>query len=361
MEKITFTRTQLYDLVWSMPTTSLAKEFGISDSSLRTTCKKFNIPLPYAGYWAIIKHGKPARKVKLPTIFEGKDEIVISPPSEKPEAVQKEISVRTQLITEIESNFKHLLKVPEELTKPDELIISAKKDLITDKSDRWLDHGLVCSHKGFISVKVAPENILRALKFMDTLIKLLKARGHDLKITGMESNVIIFEQDICICVQEKLRFEDDKMSKYSWNNRKYFPTGVFTFRMWKSYKWEQKVWIDGKTLIEDQLSKIVAGIELYAQAIKEEKLRREEYWRQEKEKKRLEQERFDREELDGANFKELLKESKKWKKAQILNEYIDSIENKANMEGCLTDDLQEWLKWAREKAERFNPLNEPYY
>jgi len=163
MDKTTLSRSQLYDLIWSKPTTSLAKEFGLSDNGLRKICKKFNIPLPYLGYWAKLKHGKQARKVKLQTNFEGKDEIIFNEPIEKPETGQKEISARTQLISEIEANYQHLLKVPEELTKPDELIIKAKKDLISDKKNRWLDHGLVSSHLGILSVKVAPENVLRAL------------------------------------------------------------------------------------------------------------------------------------------------------------------------------------------------------
>ena len=143
-----------------------------------------------------------------------------------------------------------------------------------------------------------------------------------------------------------------------WNNCKYFPTGVMTFRMWKTSYWQQKVWIDGKVPIEKQLAKIVAGIEIYAQKEKDKRLEREERWRIEAEKQRLEQERFDREELDGANFKKLLAQSHVWKQAMILTEYIDDIENKANLSGCITDELQDWLKWAREKAASFNPIND---
>ena len=357
MDKISLTRTQLYDLIWSKPTTALAKEFGLSDNGLRNVCKKFNIPLPYLGYWAKLKYNKPARKVKLPTSFEGNDEIIFNESIEKPEAVQKEISARTQLITEIESNYKHLLEVPDELTKPDELIIKAKKDLITDKNDRWLEHGLVRSHLGFLSVKVAPENILRALRFMDTLIKLLKARGHDLKIGQNGSYVTILEQQLVIRLQEKLRFEGVNDNQSSWIRRKYYPSGILTLRIWKDYVWEQKMWTDGKIPIEDQLSKIIAGIELFAIKEKEYQLQLEEGWRLQEEKQRIEKERFDREELDGANFLKLLADSKKWKQAMILNDYINAVENKAILSGELTKELQERLFWAKEKAERFNPIN----
>ena len=166
-----------------------------------------------------------------------------------------------------------------------------------------------------------------------------------------------------IRLQEKFRIEDVKEGTYHWNTRHYYPTGILMLRCWKDFHWHQKVWMDSKVPIENQLAKIIAGIELMAEKAIEERLKREEYnriqeekIRQQKELQRLEQERFDREELDGANFKKLLKESKKWKKAQILNEYIYAIETNANLSDGLSDELQEWLKWAKEKADRFNPI-----
>ncbi len=138
---------------------------------------------------------------------------------------------------------------------------------------------------------------------MDTLIKLLRERSHQMTEGINETTVIVFGEEISIRYQEKLRFEDLKEKESIWGNRVYFPTGVMTFRMWKTFYWQQKVWIDGKVPIEKQLAKILAGIEIYAQKEKNKRLEREERWRIEAEKKRLEQERFDKEELDGANFK----------------------------------------------------------
>jgi ribosomal protein S18 len=78
----------------------------------------------------------------------------------------------------------------------------------------------------------------------------------------------------------------------------------------------------------------------------------------EEEKQRREKERFDREELDGANFQKLLVQSNKWKQSQILDEYISEIENNAILTGVLTKELQELLRLAIGKADRFNPLND---
>jgi hypothetical protein len=42
----TVTREVLYDQVWSMPMTKLAKEYGVSDVALRKTCRKEKIRFP---------------------------------------------------------------------------------------------------------------------------------------------------------------------------------------------------------------------------------------------------------------------------------------------------------------------------
>ena len=47
-----YSRKEFYDLVWSKPTTHVAKDFGLSDVAIHKICKKHNIPNPPLGYWA---------------------------------------------------------------------------------------------------------------------------------------------------------------------------------------------------------------------------------------------------------------------------------------------------------------------
>lgn len=42
----------LEKLVWEMPTTHVAKLFGVSDKAIEKRCKLFNISKPPRGYWA---------------------------------------------------------------------------------------------------------------------------------------------------------------------------------------------------------------------------------------------------------------------------------------------------------------------
>jgi hypothetical protein len=45
------TTEELYALVWSRPTTEVARLFGVSDKAIEKRCKRLGIPKPPRGYW----------------------------------------------------------------------------------------------------------------------------------------------------------------------------------------------------------------------------------------------------------------------------------------------------------------------
>lgn len=62
-ETIRLNREELYEQVWSMPMTKLARQYEISDVGLAKICKKLEIPVPGRGYWA-----KKGRKKRPPLL-----------------------------------------------------------------------------------------------------------------------------------------------------------------------------------------------------------------------------------------------------------------------------------------------------
>jgi len=44
--KRTYTRKELYDMVWSTPIVKLAEQFDLSDRGLAKTCQRHQIPVP---------------------------------------------------------------------------------------------------------------------------------------------------------------------------------------------------------------------------------------------------------------------------------------------------------------------------
>lgn len=53
------TPTELRNMVWSIPTTEVAKVYGVSDSAVSKRCKKLGIEKPGRGYWSKreVRHG----------------------------------------------------------------------------------------------------------------------------------------------------------------------------------------------------------------------------------------------------------------------------------------------------------------
>ncbi|KKL91884.1 hypothetical protein LCGC14_1890240 [marine sediment metagenome] len=51
----------LEELVWSIPSTQLAKQFGVSDTAIKKWCRKYGIKKPGRGYWRKIETSNPSK------------------------------------------------------------------------------------------------------------------------------------------------------------------------------------------------------------------------------------------------------------------------------------------------------------
>ena len=64
MKKLT--RQELYDLLWTRPTTDVARELGVSDVWIGKVCRRASIPKPPPGYWRKVTSGKVVKRISLP-------------------------------------------------------------------------------------------------------------------------------------------------------------------------------------------------------------------------------------------------------------------------------------------------------
>lgn len=73
----TLTRQALYDLVWSRPRTTLAKELGVSDVAIGKHCAKSHVPAPPMGYWARLSAGGKPRRTPLSMRLPGQADTIM--------------------------------------------------------------------------------------------------------------------------------------------------------------------------------------------------------------------------------------------------------------------------------------------
>ena len=59
-------------------------------------------------------------------------------------------------------------------------------------------------------------------------------------------------------------------------------------------------------------------------------------------------------------FKSLINSSERWYKSQILKNYLEVYETKQIENNALTQQKRDWLKWARKKADWYDPFIENY-
>jgi hypothetical protein len=347
MSESIFTRKELYELVWSQPLVSLSKKYQISDVGLRKICIKMNIPLPKAGHWEKIRHGKKVSIEVLPSKYIGKKEVSLLPRKEG-DTGKKQPTALAILEKEIENDQSLPLIISATLVSPDKLIVEAKKSLTKTKRNSSYTGVNTCLG-GELDISVSPVNIERALIFMDGLIKLLQARGHKIKVDAEGSYAVVNEEQIKISFKEQLKKVMVNIIP-NWPSREYHANGILSFRIEKV-----RHWTDEKSPLDKQLAQILAQLEIESIVLKERKLRWQRQHEEWQEKERIQQKIIQQKEKEVSNFKNLLHEANRWHQTTLIRNYINGIEAEALKNNTYTNELQNWLDWARKKADWYDP------
>ncbi len=355
-KEITLTRRQLYDMVWREPMSKLAKKYMISDNGLRKICRKMRVPFPQAGYWQKVKYGKEVGKTKLGDKYEGKAKHTFVLRTEDNLKDTDIISPLKTLMLEIDNDDSLPLKVPDRLSSPDKLIIQARSIFEDEKKSYQYRQGkIISSRNNGIDIRVAPKNIGRALRFMDTLIKLIKKRGHDIKINSSTTYIQIFGEKIEMSLCEKSKRIRTKRPESLWYDTDLQPTGKLSFRVVSRWNYKSE-WNDGRVLIEERLVNIIAKIELLGRKLQRGTIHSEINKKKREEQERLEQIRKSRIIEEQDNVKRLFKEADRWYHARTLRLFINHFEEEAVANKTLSENMEEYIKWVNHKIDWYDPM-----
>ncbi|SEG52410.1 hypothetical protein, partial [Flavobacterium urumqiense] len=348
-------RQKLYDLVWSKPMTELAKEYNISDNGLRKICKKLDIPLPQLGHWQKLQYGKKVKTIPLPKDFKGEETITLNERKEEKDNENNVISEYHKLLKQITADTSLSFDVPDRLSNPDKLISEAKENFTTVAKEKYgIYRGITTTSNGILSISVAPKNCSRALRIMDKMIKLLKQRGHNVIVKENTTYAVVKGEQIKIRLKEKIKRVITKDEKYSWNNTDYVPTGILSFKI---DEYPEKEFNDTINLtLEEQLPKILTKLELVSEQLKKRREDIENRQREYRIIKEAEEAIKKRKSTEIENFKKLLDESERCKKAVDMRNYIKQIENNAIKDNNLSEKLTNWINWANNKADWYDPI-----
>ncbi|WP_433830255.1 hypothetical protein [Flavobacterium anhuiense] len=257
MDRITFTRSELYALVWKFPIPQIAKHYEVSTMGIKNACIKMSIPLPKSRYWV----GPEYKRKNVPDLsldFKGNNEIAIF---KKTYEMQLRVPLKSTPLLDLAQSIKDDVLAP--LTISDELenpleIITATKNYWDSKT---LNEDIQPDKLEILDLNVSEPNLNRALRFMNTLIKLIQYRGHEFRkgFDGLDTIVFKNESEIKIDLREAQKRLTKNGLRETYG---YIFTGDFIFRISKGAN--KKEWREGKINLENNLALIMAKIELMA-------------------------------------------------------------------------------------------------
>ena len=365
-----FKRDQLYDQVWKIPISRLAKQFGISDVGLAKICRKLKVPTPPVGYWAKVEFGKKVNRPPLPTLDHGEaTEYVFA----RVEKATPQNNLPSE-IKDIVSPGKTII-VPDHLGAPHPLVKETKAVLKDLKPDKY---GMLCPRrKRCLALRIGPASVGRALIILDTIIKAFEASELAVSIDTepkTKSFVNINGEEIPFILLEEAQRTKHTMTeeeikqkqKYSWSRVQqwdYIPTGNLSLiiDVWGA-PGAKKRWSDSsKKRLEEDLGIFINGAVLIAHVLKGERAKRadEERKRQEEQAKREEAEK--QRAAEEARLRELDRQAEQWAKSEQLRAFVKAVETLIT-DGRFSDDdrqrFEKWISWAGGHADQLDPLRE---
>lgn len=345
MEKITLNRKQLYQKVWSVPIKEICQEYDIDENGLETICRRLNVPVPETSHWKRIATGKKTNTLPLPEKAKGVDSLVLYKRDDA-RLQQEQVESIKAILRQIDPS-RHLTDYAF-----DKLVFSTREGIV---KDHWQDRDKYYEKSQLLAVHVSGEVLSRALRIMDMLMKVLRFKGHDLVVERHQTFVVIDGEKLQISIGEKTKRVEylDEQNRPATDHH---PSGALYLRK-EGSSYDAKEWREGPRLgaLEDRLVSIIDDLVEMAQQQKqdrEEAIRRRE---EQAENERIKRERKEKQTKELARFRALLFNAHQYSLATQLRDYINALETKAIATNALTDEKKEWIAWARQRADWYDP------
>lgn len=351
----TYTREELYDLVWSMPMFKVAKEFELSDKGLAKKCKKHKIPVPPVGYWTKLQNGKKVIKARLSkNTIPALKMIKFYPKAPISEAVLKSKSNLTDKQLEKASTFT----IPKRVNHYHQMIQECRKG----KHDRLDTYGRVICNS---TIKVTPGTFDRACLFLEGIIRLFDAYGwrftnDNSHHTHRKRGAFTFNGEVLyIEIKEPVRqipyeSKGKPEDRYWQPSYEYLPTGILEFRIDNIYAAGFKTrWSDNKNVkLEEQMDTIVQSFSRGFEFCKFRTLeneRKHQEWQRAQDRRK---ESLKVKEIEKKRQQYLFSLADDYEKAESVRVLIKAIKNS---EQDITE-LDDWFAWASKVAEDVDPV-----
>ena len=370
----TFTRQELFALVWSAPTRTVAKQLGISDVGLAKACRRADLLLPPRGYWAKLAAGKQVRSPQLPPRGPGMSDRIVLGQSRwgwGPDPV------------DLSTPDPPMPTFSEPL---DELAGRLRRQIGTVHRTRDLDgahprilkllegeeHRRARQRESPYLISDAPlfETPLeqRRLRLLNSLLRALDRVSVSVSIDGPEARTLIAH-----VADYSVSFTIDAVSKAkAQGSQQKGRAGLLQCQLMSLCGGTESIqsWVESEDQrLETRLADIAVAIVVHGERIcraaahhyREWIINRkaeliEEQRRKEEKRQRLERERLER--LEKARVARLLAQARALKEAEEIRAYVAAVQDlQSTLECPLTDaELRDLVTWSLDQANRLDPV-----
>jgi len=361
-ERISLTREELYEQVWTEPIVRVARRLGLSDRGLGKLCARYDVPVPARGWWAKKQHCHAVRRVPLPPGGGTATAIVFHPAEVEPQLNEPHEVER-------ERDPAWLITVPDDLVVSHRLVTQAasaarkaSREVKKNGVVRWQDRyqaKLVKPGVGHLDIAVSKASLPRASRILQALLAAFERRGFAIRITEKnETFVTVLGEAFQIALVERLK---QVTVKQTYGLRVDLePSGRLMLRIGSSYQ-NAGVADSPSRRIEDSLNRFV--VNLVRRALDAKRARalhaeRQERWVIQDEKNRLAQQQRDSETL---RRRRLRTAAVRWARHQRNVEFVDAVESRLRDGSASPDDrekAEQWLSWASERLKAVDPVGE---
>lgn len=373
---VVLTREELYQKVWATPMVRLAKEYGVSNTTVSNLCRRYQIPTPSGGYWIKKEFGKAPPQPPLPAITDSKPAIIQIGRNLTPLQENDLVPPEFLALMVAEKDPANHIRPVARLTSPHPWVAMTKQVLSQQTPERYgLLHLPFQGAESCLDVAVSPKELPRAMRIMETLMKAFKKREFTVTILPKDQDrltqVTILGETLTIKLREKGRkvereltaeeIREGKTLETVWNRWKYLPAGTFELQA-HAYYGLTRTWRDGEDE-DERLEEKMNAILLYLIKLAGRKrivlLKNEQEARKREEEERIRQEEARRWQEEKDRQERFLREVSKWHRSQRIRSYINAIhDNLASTQrsDLFSPDQAKWFQWANQIADRIDPM-----
>jgi ribosomal protein L37AE/L43A len=363
-EKITLSRAELYEKVWTTPMRKLATEFGLSDVGLAKVCRRHNIPRPGLGYWACIQAGQKLKRTALPPATDSRHETVEILMRERDQEKEDEPAEKIPI---------PLIPVrgDEEITHA--LIIRIQKSLSQRKTD---ERGILLARLNrTVPVEVSLAEVPRTLRILQILFSSFEKEGLSiewpspyngpLQVVAENEKARLRVTEIVKRKKHEPTAEELARQKHDWWSLPrwdYILTGHLSFAIVSTEFPEiSRSWSDGKRRrLENCLGEIVVECQQIGLTVKNARKAKIEAERRRIREQKLEALAATRRYEYERKVKTVTEMSQAWNESKMFRDFAMALQARA-LAPDVSDDvrrkIEAMIDWTVRHAVRLNPLS----